>query len=61
MKKTFKIVLFTALAIGCCGSIDAKKMISRVFPFEQTQEAFTCALEEKMTVVKLVVEIGGGL
>ena len=25
MKKTFKIVLFTALAIGCCGSIDAKK------------------------------------
>lgn len=51
----------TAVSALSSGSIDAKKMISRVFPFEQTQEAFTCALEEKMTVVKLVVEIGGGL
>ena len=25
MKKTFKILLFTTLALGCCGSIDAKK------------------------------------
>lgn len=25
MKKTFKILLFTALAFGCCGNIDAKK------------------------------------
>ena len=50
----------TAVAALASGSIDAKRMISRVFPFEQTQDAFNCALKEKMTVVKLIVEIGGG-
>lgn len=49
----------TAIAAIGSGCIDVKRMISRVFPFSQTQEAFECALKDKMSVVKLVIEIAG--
>lgn len=51
----------TAVSALAAGNIDAEKMISQVFPFEQTQEAFSRALNDKTTVVKLVIEIGGGM
>ena len=49
----------TAIAAIASGSIDVKGMISRVFPFEQTQEAFECSLKDKMNVVKLVIDVAG--
>jgi L-iditol 2-dehydrogenase len=38
------------------GKINVKSMISRVFPFEQTQQAFDCTLDEKDTVMKVAIE-----
>lgn len=49
----------TAISVLAAGHIDADKMISRVFPFEQAQDAFDCALRDKMNVVKVVIEVGG--
>lgn len=38
------------------GKINIKRMISKVFPFEQTQLAFDCTLDEKDTVMKVAIE-----
>lgn len=38
------------------GKIEVKQMISRVFPFEKAQEAFECAVNEKDTVTKVLIE-----
>jgi L-iditol 2-dehydrogenase len=37
------------------GRIPVGKMISRVFPFEKTQEAFECAKDEKDKIIKVAI------
>ncbi len=49
----------TAIAAVSSGSIDVKGMISKVFPFEQCDEALASSLRDKMSIVKLVIEIAG--
>lgn len=39
------------------GKINVKGMISRVFPFEKTQEAFECAINDKDKVIKVLIEL----
>lgn len=54
-KNNFK----TAISAIASGNINVKGMVSKVFPFDETHDAFMCALKDKMSVVKLVVEITG--
>lgn len=49
----------TAVSVLASGGVDTDKIISRVFPFEQTQDAFACASRDKTSVVKVAVEVGG--
>jgi L-iditol 2-dehydrogenase len=37
--------------------INVNKMVSRVFPFEETQQAFECTQSEKNTVIKVAIKI----
>lgn len=41
------------------GRIETRDMISRVFSFEQTQQAFECAVNEKDNVIKVAIEVNG--
>jgi L-iditol 2-dehydrogenase len=54
----FRYVNIYPMAISAVssGKIKVKDMISKVFPFEETQEAFECAINEKETVIKVVIE-----
>lgn len=52
-KNNFK----TAIAAISSGAIDVKGMISKVYPFEETDAAFKSSLEDKMTIVKLVIKL----
>lgn len=45
-----------AISAVSSGIIHVKDMISRVFPFEKTQEAFECAINKKDTVMKVLIE-----
>lgn len=38
------------------GRIDIKPVVSRIFPFENVENAFLCALNEKRTALKVIVE-----
>lgn len=55
----FRYVNIYPMAINAIssGKIQVKQMISRVFPFEKVQEAFECAINEKDTVVKVLIEL----
>lgn len=39
-------------------SIDLGKMVSHVFPFENTQQAFECSLLDKANMVKAAIKVG---
>lgn len=54
----FRYVNIYPMAIDAVssGKIRVKDMISKVFPFEQVQEAFECAINDKDTVVKVLIE-----
>lgn len=39
-------------------SIPLEKMVSHVFPFENTQQAFACSSRDKANVIKAVVKVG---
>lgn len=39
------------------GKIKVRDMISKKFPFEKTQEAFECAVNEKDSIVKVLIEM----
>jgi L-iditol 2-dehydrogenase len=53
----YRNIFPTALATISSGKLDIKKIVTRIYPFEQTPEAFKAALNEKETIVKAVVEI----
>lgn len=39
------------------GRIQTKEVVTKVFPFERTQEAFECAAYQKNSVIKVVLEL----
>ena len=39
-------------------TIDLEKMVSHVFPFEKTQQAFQCSLLDKANIIKAAIKIG---
>ena len=45
-----------AISAVSSGIIHVKDMISRIFPFEKTQKAFECAINEKDAVMKVLIE-----
>ena len=45
-----------AISAVASGQINVKDMISKTFPFEKTQEAFECAVNEQDTVMKVLIE-----
>lgn len=45
-----------AISAVASGKINVRKMISRTFPFKQSQQAFECAINEKDSVVKVMIE-----
>ena len=40
------------------GLVDVKPMVTHTYPFEQVQQAFQCALQERQTALKVMVEMG---
>jgi L-iditol 2-dehydrogenase len=54
----FRYVNIYPMAISAVksGKIVVKNMISKTFPFEETQAAFECAVNEKDTVIKVLIE-----
>ena len=54
----FRYVNIYPMAISAVsnGLIDIANVISKMFPFEKTQEAFECAINEKDTVMKVLIE-----
>ena len=45
-----------ALEAVASGRVDVKQIVTKVFPWEQAQQAFECALHNKQDVVKIVIE-----
>ncbi len=54
----FRYVNIYPMAINAVsnGLINIADVISKVFKFEQTQEAFECAINEKDTIIKVLIE-----
>jgi L-iditol 2-dehydrogenase len=55
----FRYVNIYPMAISAVesGKIVVRDMISKTFPFEETQAAFECAVNEKDTVIKVLIEM----
>ena len=55
----FRYVNIYPMAINAIskGKLQVRQMISHVFPFEKVQEAFECAINEKDTAIKVLIEI----
>lgn len=48
----------TAIAGVSSGNIPVKKVASNFFTFEQVTEAFECAVKEKQTALKVIIDFG---
>ena len=55
----FRYVNIYPMAINAIskGKLQVRQMISHVFPFEKVQEAFECAINEKDTAIKVLIEV----
>jgi L-iditol 2-dehydrogenase len=53
----YRNIFPAALSTISSGKLDIKKIVTRIYPFEETPEAFKAALNQKESIVKAVVEV----
>ena len=52
----YRNIFPTAIASVASGNIPVKKVATNFFKFDQVNEAFACALKEKQTALKVVID-----
>lgn len=52
----YRNIFPTAIAGVTAGNIPVKQVVTNFFTFEQVNEAFSCALKEKQTALKVILE-----